>query len=104
MPRCEASNGGTVEMTEAELKVMKRLQGPLDFLRNPRFVLPPRADPSQAAPEPSMVPRRDDWIHANPEKVHFVAYEAGGVYELPVHLHNTSKLSRRVRILPPSTR
>ena len=53
---------------------------------------------------PAQVPRREDWIHANPEKINFVAYEAGGVYELPVQLHNTSKLSRRVRILPPSTR
>merc|ERR1712185_294600 len=93
-----------MEQQERELKVMKRLQAPLDFLRNQRFVLPPRKAAEQAAPEPPAVPRRDTWIHCNPEKVTFVAYEAGGVYEIPVQLHNTSKLSRRVRLLPPSTK
>ena len=93
-----------MEQQELELKVMRRLQAPLDFIRNPRFVLPPRKPAEQAAPEPPAVPRRDTWIHCNPEKVNFVAYDAGGVYEIPVQLHNASQLSRRVRILPPSTK
>ena len=102
--RAKADAMMSMDQQELELKVMKRLQAPLDFMRNPRFVLPERRAPEDAPPEPQSVPRRDDWIHANPEKVHFVAYEAGGVYELPVQLHNTSTLSRRVRVLPPSTR
>ena len=102
--RAKADAMMPMEQQERELKVMKRLQAPLDFLRNQRFVLPPRKPAEQAAPEPPAVPRRDTWIHCNPEKVSFVAYDAGGVYEIPVQLHNTSSLSRRVRVLPPSTR
>ena len=34
----------------------------------------------------------------------FVDYEAGGVYEIPLQLQNSSTLSRRVRVLPPSTK
>lgn len=102
--RAKADAMMSMDQQEAELKVMRRLQGPMDFIRNPRFVLPPRRAPEDAPLEPLPVPRRNDWIHANPEKVHFVAYEAGGVYELPVQLHNVSTLSRRVRVLPPSTR
>ena len=33
-----------------------------------------------------------------------VKNEAGGVYEIPLELHNVSALSRRVRILPTTTR
>lgn len=102
--RAKADAAMPMEQQELELKVMKRLQAPLDFLRNQRYVLPPRKAAEDAAPEPPAVPRRDAWIHCNPEKVNFVAYDAGGVYEIPVQLHNTSHLSRRVRVLPPSTR
>ena len=70
--------GLTMEQQQADIKILKRMQGPLAFTRNPRYVLPPRKAASEAAPVPSAVARRDTFIHVIPEKVNFVDYEAGG--------------------------
>ena len=35
------------------------------------------------------------WILCKPERVNFTQYEVGGVYEIPLELHNVSALSRR---------
>ena len=53
--RAKADATMGMEQQELELKVMRRLQAPLDFIRNPRFVLPPRRAAEDAAPEPSAV-------------------------------------------------
>ena len=94
----------TMEQLELEEKVMRRVQAPLAFARNPRFVLPPRKPVSEAAPQPPRVANPDMWILCKPERVNFTQYEVGGVYEIPLELHNVSALSRRVRILPTTTR
>ena len=94
----------TMEQLELEEKVMRRVQAPLAFARNPRFVLPPRKPVSEAAPQPPRVASPDMWILCKPERVNFTQYEVGGVYEIPLELHNVSALSRRVRILPTTTR
>lgn len=68
----------SMEEQQENMKILKRMQGPLNFKRNPRYVLPPRKDASDAAPSPPLVPRRDTFIHVIPDSVHFVDYEAGG--------------------------
>ena len=85
----------TMEQLELEEKVMRRVQAPLAFARNPRFVLPPRKPVSEAAPQPPRVANPDMWILCKPERVNFTQYEVGGVYEIPLELHNVSALSRR---------
>ena len=37
-------------------------------------------------------------------QVNFVDYEAGGVYQIPLTLQNSSNVSRRVRVLPPASK
>ncbi|KAL1524359.1 hypothetical protein AB1Y20_019256 [Prymnesium parvum] len=94
----------TMEEQQENIKVLRRMHGPLGFMRNPRYVLPPRKPASEAAPMPLAVPRRDTFIHVIPETINFVDYEAGGVYEIPVMLQNASSLARRVRVLPPASK
>ena len=53
---------------------------------------------------PPDVPRVGALIFCKPERVNFVEYEVGGVYEIPVMLCNTSAISCRVRVLPPASR
>ena len=50
------------------------------------------------------MPRLGALIFCKPERVNFVEYEVGGVYEIPVMLCNTSDISCRVRVLPPASR
>ena len=93
----------SMDQMELEAKVMRRVQAPLDFLRNPRFVRGPRAAGKDAASMPPDVPRPGALIFCKPERVNFVDYEVGGVYEIAVQLCNTSDISCRVRVLPPAS-
>lgn len=61
--------GLTMEQQEQDVAILRRMQAPLAFTRNPRYVLPPRKSASEAAPVPQAVPRRTDVIHVIPEKV-----------------------------------
>ena len=45
-----------------------------------------------------------DVFVVEPEILEFNAYEIGETYELRVTIRNKSKLSRRLRILPPASR
>ena len=77
-------------------------QAPLQFKRNPRYESGARKP--AAGPEQPKVPTTDTIIHCTPQKILFTEYEAGGVYEITLSLRNVSHLSRRLRVLPPSTR
>ncbi|XRB18068.1 flagellar associated protein [Pseudoscourfieldia marina] len=98
----------TDEQMDLEKEVLRRMALKLNFLRNPRFrekleraslrahlAPPPLGD---AAPHPS-----DGAFAVEPSNVEFNDYEVGGVYEMSVDLRNISFISRRLRLLPPST-
>lgn len=87
-----------------EDRLMQRMQAPLHFLRNPRVVLPPRKPATEALQRQPKVPSPGAFIHVSPQEVIFTDYEAGGVYEIPVQLRNVSACSRRLRVLPPTSR
>ncbi|TYZ65146.1 hypothetical protein PybrP1_012054 [[Pythium] brassicae (nom. inval.)] len=87
------------------LAILDRMQRKLAFLRNPRFApgdsdrfATVGADSSDhdAAGTPSC-------FVVVPSPVEFTDYDVGGVYEQLVYVRNTSRLSRRLRVLPPAT-
>ena len=79
----------SMDQMELEDKVLRRVQAPLNFMRNPRFVRGPRRAGSEAPSDPPFVPRLGALIFCKPDRVNFVEYEVGGVYEIPVQLCNT---------------
>ena len=78
----------TMEQLKLEQQIMKKLQTPLNFLKNPRHTA---ANSGYAVLAP------------NPKVVNFTNYESGGVYEIPLKLENVSAVSQRFRLLPPSS-
>jgi len=61
----------SMDQMELEDKVMRRVQAPLNFLRNPRFVRGPRVMGKDAAATPPDVPRVGALIFCKPERVGF---------------------------------
>lgn len=104
------------KMNAGELRknvaILDRMQTKLAFLRNPRFAPSDRDHHPTAASV--MTPDHNDDTADTPSSssscfvvvptpVEFTDYDSGGVYEQLVYVRNTSRLSRRLRVLPPAT-
>ncbi|KAJ1632748.1 hypothetical protein T492DRAFT_838132 [Pavlovales sp. CCMP2436] len=103
--RARKPAAGTMSIMQRELEedVMRRMQAPLNFLRNPRYQ---RKQFMSAAEAPILPPKHVHTgmsFHCQPQVVLFTDYQIGGCYEIPLELHNVGPLSRRLRILPPAS-
>ncbi|GMG17770.1 unnamed protein product [Phytophthora fragariaefolia] len=86
------------------MAILERMQTKLDFVRNPRYAAP---DPNKSELQESLTASNGgvkpcfDIVPKPP--IVFTNYDMGGIYEQVVYVRNTGMLSRRARILPPST-
>jgi hypothetical protein len=74
-------------------EIIRRMQTKVSFLKNPRFT----AD-RKAAEKGEVCPF---WI--TPAQVVFRNYEVGSVYEIRVEFRNTTRVGRRLRVLPSNS-
>lgn len=95
--------------------ILRRMNTKLDFLRNPRYVKDSvrfsdhgDGEDETNEDEHERQERSKRLIQAAgfvsvPSPVEFIEYDTDGIYEQVVCIRNTSALSRRMRVLPPST-
>ena len=57
------------EVRAQEVRLVAKMQAPLHFIRNPRFVLPPRKPISEVESMQPKVPTRSTFIHCSPQEV-----------------------------------
>ena len=77
----------------ARLGLMRRVQAPLAFARNPRFVLPPRKPVSEAAPQPPREAPPQPWAAGSESSAtaQATAYEGSPVTVSYTHLKLPTK-------------
>lgn len=99
------------------MDILRRMNTKLDFLRNPRYVKDSvrfsdhgdvEDETNEDEHESELQERSERLIRSAgfvsvPSPVEFMEYDTDGIYEQVVCIRNTSALSRRMRVLPPST-
>lgn len=103
LARKPGSDGVNLEQQQLETDVLTRMQAKLNFLRNPRHQRVQLFTAAQAPLQPPASPYVGMSFHVRPQVAHFGDYVIGGCYEIALELHNVDHLSRRLRVLPPST-
>ena len=101
-----ASNRMTREEAEMNEEVLKRMTHRLNYLRNPRYV---KTSPEEVATGTSpmatltKVELEQPYFRAFPSEALFQDYTAHATYSQELELRNVSRLSRTVRVLPPTS-
>lgn len=116
-PSVKKSNSQVMNAVEKRknMEILRRMNTKLDFLRNPRYVKDSvrfsghgDGDDETNEAEQEQQERSKSLVQvagfvAVPNPVEFIEYDTDGIYEQVVCVRNTSALSRRMRVLPPST-
>lgn len=96
----------SAEEQEENNRVIERMHKKLNFKRNPRFEQETTLESKKENGSLNQSISRENELgnfKAQPSIIMFDEYMAGMAYEQSFKLMNTSTISRRIRILPPST-
>jgi len=83
-------------------KIIDSMNKKISFLKNPRFkVNKPPILMTQAVS--GQITDKGNPFRVEPRVVQFVDYQVNGLYEIPLKITNASKISRRIKFIPPTT-